>query len=415
MNQTISANDWLPIAATAQPDDQATLAERVRAAYAADEVLYPIGGATALSYGLPAKRPGTALHLGGLQRVVDYPARDMTITVESGITIARLAEILAGERQQLPIDVPQAEQATLGGLIATNHSGPHRFGYGTMRDYVIGIHAIDGRGAAYKGGGRVVKNVAGYDFCKLLTGSLGTLGVISQVTLKVRPMPESRALLVCPLTNWHHGERLLAGLAQSRTTAVAVEVVSGVHWQGLTRGAVGAFMVALEGTEPEVRWMLDQLTQELSIDAATRGVDLCRITGTQLDAAWSLLTDFPAVAATNYPLVLRARLLSSRLVEWLQLLNEQYPDVVLQAHAGDGIVTLGLAEYPAAGLAALLSGPLGVAARSAGGDLTVLASSKPAELTADAVWGRLGEPESLMTKIKQQFDPKNLLNPGRMI
>ena len=80
--------------------------------------------------------------------------------------------------------------ATLGGVVACSASGPRRFGFGTMRDYVIGIHAVDGRGMAFKGGGRVVKNVAGYDFCKLLTGSLGTLGVITQVTLKIRPLPD---------------------------------------------------------------------------------------------------------------------------------------------------------------------------------------------------------------------------------
>src|SRR5690606_32325083 len=119
-----------------------------------------------------------------LNRVIDYPARDMTITVEAGITWEQLEAELAKEGQWLPVDVARAEAATVGGAIACNTSGPRRFGYGTLRDYVIGIHAVDGQGMQFKGGGRVVKNVAGYDFCKLLTGSFGTLAVITQVTLK---------------------------------------------------------------------------------------------------------------------------------------------------------------------------------------------------------------------------------------
>ena len=120
--------------------------------------------------------PGRTLDLTGLNRIVDYTPRDMTIVVEAGVRMADLAATLAAEGQHLPIDVPRAGEATIGGVVATNWSGPRRYGHGTIRDYVIGIHAVDGRGTPFKGGGRVVKNVAGYDFCKLLTGSLGTLG-----------------------------------------------------------------------------------------------------------------------------------------------------------------------------------------------------------------------------------------------
>ena len=148
----------------------------------------------------PPTRDGLQLDLTGSRTIVDYTPRDMTILVEAGVRMADLAATLAAEGQQLPIDVPRAAEATLGGVVATNWTGPRRLGYGTIRDYVIGIHAVDGRGVAFKGGGRVVKNVAGYDFCKLLTGSLGTLGVITQLALKVKPLPEQSATVVaaCP-------------------------------------------------------------------------------------------------------------------------------------------------------------------------------------------------------------------------
>ncbi|MCA9156305.1 MAG: FAD-binding oxidoreductase, partial [Planctomycetales bacterium] len=185
MNATL---DNLPLERTEQPTSPEALAEVVREAHETETPVYPIGGGCSLNFGLPAKKPGIGLSLTALHRVIDYPARDMTITVEAGATMAQLRDTLLAERQKLPIDVPLTDRATIGGVVATNWNGPRRYGYGAVRDFVIGIGAVDGRGRAFKGGGRVVKNVAGYDFCKLLTGSLGTLAVITQVTLKVRPL-----------------------------------------------------------------------------------------------------------------------------------------------------------------------------------------------------------------------------------
>src|SRR5688572_5315479 len=112
-----------------------------------------------LHLGLPPMKPGTAVDLRGLDRVIDYPARDMTITVQAGITVRRVADILSAEGQQLPVDVPLPDRATVGGAVATNASGPRRFGPGTLRDYVIGITVVNDEGREVKGGGRVVKNV----------------------------------------------------------------------------------------------------------------------------------------------------------------------------------------------------------------------------------------------------------------
>src|SRR5262249_36487295 len=146
--------------------------------------VYPVAGRTLLGLGLVPNRPGLAVDLRSLNQVIDYPARDMTVTVQAGITIARLQNMLRGENQRLPVDVPQPDLATLGGALAVNVSGPRRYGFGTLRDYVIGLSAVNDDGQEIKAGGRVVKNVAGYDLCKLFVGSLGTLGIITQVTLK---------------------------------------------------------------------------------------------------------------------------------------------------------------------------------------------------------------------------------------
>src|SRR5260370_16134516 len=186
------------------PASVAELAEQVRAAAAGGKAIYPLGGRTMLGMGGSPTKSGLAIDVRDLNQVIDYPARDMTITVQAGITMAGLQAILAPENQRLPIDVPCAEQATLGGILATNASGPRRFGYGTLRDYVLGISAVNDEGQEIKAGGRVVKNVAGYDLCKLFIGSVGTLRVITQVTLKLRPLAEENALIALAC----HEERL---------------------------------------------------------------------------------------------------------------------------------------------------------------------------------------------------------------
>lgn len=133
------------------PATQAETVDAVRSAYEASRAIYPLGGGTALDYGVAPTQTGGTLDLTSLNRIVDYTPRDMTILVEAGMRMSDLASTLAAEGQQLPIDVPRALEATLGGVIATNWSGPRRFGHGTIRDYIIGIHAVDGRGTAFKG------------------------------------------------------------------------------------------------------------------------------------------------------------------------------------------------------------------------------------------------------------------------
>ena len=163
--------------------------------------IYPQGGRTALDYGGVPRRPGVAIDTTGINRLIDYPFADMTITVEAGMTLSALRAILAEQGQRVLVDAPDPDQATLGGIYATNASGPRRYAAGRPRDQIIGVSFVTSEGVVVKGGGRVVKNVAGYDFPKLLTGSMGTLGIITQLTLKVRPIPEASAIAWVPFWN----------------------------------------------------------------------------------------------------------------------------------------------------------------------------------------------------------------------
>src|SRR3954454_12535858 len=216
--------------------------------------VYPVGGGTMLDYGLPPARPGVAVDLRSLDKVVDFPARDMTITVEAGITIAKLNEITRAEGLHLPIDVPNPESATVGGAIACNVSGPRRYGYGTFRDYVLGITTVNDRGELVSAGGRVVKNVAGYDLMKLHTGALGTLGVITQVTLKLRPVPEAIASCIFRCDPDQLGKALdLITQSATRPVTFGFRRVRQVRW---------VIAAIFEGNTEAVQWQYERLRSE---------------------------------------------------------------------------------------------------------------------------------------------------------
>ncbi len=417
MTAVANQTDQLPIKQTLAPADQAAVADAIRAAYESDTAIYPIGGGTSLGFGLPAKKPGQGLSLAGLKKVVDYPARDMTVTVEAGITMGELNKLLATERQMLPLDVPQTESATIGGVIATNYSGPRRFGLGTVRDYVIGIHAIDGRGLPFKGGGRVVKNVAGYDFCKLLTGSLGTLGVITQVTLKLKPLPEQSAFMACVAADLDQAERVLAAFVSSQTTPVAVELLCGPAWNSEpTLQALSAeplpqryYLVAgLEGTAAEVAWMTSQLHREWR----ELGIAAPITIGNAADL-WSKLVEFPATGQS--PLVLKASVAPSGVTAVVAAIQRVDPACSIQSHAGNGIVIARFSKFPDGGLSRALVGNLQNVAAAHHGHIVIYSNPSSAEMTHQSVWGATDAPVSLMAAVKQQFDPRNILNPGRFV
>jgi glycolate oxidase FAD binding subunit len=409
----------LPITSTFTPDDAAALAGVVRGAFAAKTPLYPIGGGTALDYGLPAKAQGIGLSTASLTRVVDYPARDMTITVEAGITMTALAEILAAEGQQLPIDVPFPDRATLGGVIATNWSGPRRYGHGTIRDYVIGISAVDGRGVAFKAGGRVVKNVAGYDFCKLLTGSLGTLAVITQVTLKVKPIPVASTWVVCDARE-SSNFCLFLMMAGAGASPAAIEWVGGSRWLshplpgGNVREQGASLAMLLEGSQAEVDWQLERLaaarTERPGVfrDVETRQVD----DGAAVKEMLDVLTAFPAERTA--PLTVRFNLPPGdvNIIEFH--LERAGGRCSYQSHRGNGILNVHFEEVAAADVSRLILKDLQPLAAKYGGNVIVL-SCPGQELTRQLTWGVGRSDRQVMAAVKRQFDPANILNPDRFV
>lgn len=409
-----SIDDFGPLPVE-QPRSVAEVGELVRRAAAAKQAIYPLGGRTLLGMGLPPTRPGFAVDLRGIARVLDYPARDMTITVESGMTLAQLQTLLAAENQRLPIDVPRAEEATLGGVLAANVSGPRRLGFGTLRDYVIGITTVNDEGQETKAGGRVVKNVAGYDLCKLHLGALGTLGIISQVTLKLRPLPEGKALVTfgCETAALAHSLDLLH---QTRTRPVCLDLLNRAAVEEIVRAtglnlpkAPWVLVVGFEDNADAVGWQVRQLLQEI---AATELEGLEARAGDASEPLWHALIEFPTHSPAK--LAFKANLLPQAVAAFCQQTAAMSEGVALHAHAGSGIVR----GYLDGGLtleraAAMLKERTDAAVRAEG---NLVLPRCPVEWKRElAVWGRERGDAWLTRQVKNKLDPQNLFNPGRFV
>ncbi len=371
--------------------------------------VYPQGGGTSLDFGGSPRSPGVAIDTRALDRVIDYPAADMTITVEAGVTMATLRSVLSGHGQRLLVDAPDPDRATVGAVFATGTTGPRRFGAGRPRDQVIGVSFVTADGALVKGGGRVVKNVAGYDFPRLLTGSMGTLGVIAQLTLKVRPRPEASAVVWVPFPKPDGLAPALDLLNTSATRPMALELLNSEAARriGAPLGLPGdawVLAVGYEDNAPSVAWQIDRLRNELD----RTDVDVRE--GADADPLWAALTDFPA--AELGPVCIVANLRPSSVVGFARDLNPERWAV--QAHAGNGIVRGHLLGDPDPDFLANEITLLRAEAVHDGGNLTL--SRCPGEWKSRLkVWGEPRPDWAVAERIKAAFDPRGVMNPGRFV
>lgn len=201
------------------------------------------------------------LDLQQMSAVVDYPARDMTITVQAGMPIGRLRQVLAEEQQQLPIDCHDPD-ITIGAIVASNTAGSRQYGYGTLRDYLIGLEAVDGQGRIFHAGGRVVKNVAGYDLCRLMIGSRGSLGVLTQLTFKVKPVPEIQQGLRISFADAAAFDDALERLNVSNATPMVIDFSCQPDSRTL--------WLAVEGSLKTCAWQIRQLQSDCGAAPSTR-------------------------------------------------------------------------------------------------------------------------------------------------
>ncbi len=395
--------------ASFRPQHPDELCQIVREQVALGHAIYPQGGKTALDYGGIPRRPGVAIETSALDQVIDYPHADMTITVQAGMTLSALRKILAGEGQRLLIDAPCPELATLGGIYATNTTGSRRFGAGRPRDQIIGVSFVTSEGVVVKGGGRVVKNVAGYDFPKLLTGSMGTLGIITQITVKVRPIPEASAFAWVPFAKAAGISEAIEQLNTSGTRPIAIDTLNGeagslVGQACALPAADWILVVGYEDNAHSVRWQIDRLKDELA------GSDVVVIEGEQTATIWESLTEFQARELG--PISFVANLRPSQITSFVDQVDPKRWSI--QAHAGNGVVRAhALGEWTMETAAAQI-GIHRQAARQGGGDLIL--SRCPTEWKEQLrVWGSGRQDWPIAERVKAALDPYSAMNPGRFV
>ncbi|HEY8518171.1 MAG TPA: FAD-binding oxidoreductase [Candidatus Binatia bacterium] len=373
--------------------------DAVRNAANAGEALLASGRGRHLAIGGVPERLDVLLQLDLLNRIREHAAADMTVTVEAGCTLATLAATLAEAGQWLPLDPPAPEETTVGGLIAANLSGPLRASQGTVRDLLLGLRWIAPDGALVAGGGRVVKNVAGYDLPKAHVGALGTLGVIVEATFKLRPRPEREGavLLAC------------ADAASAVNAALAVRDAVEPGWLEIASGTVAGvdapFAVACGflGVAAEVE------DARARARAAADGAKAEVAGALDDEPARELRARLGGFALAPAAAVLRASTLPNRLAD---VLDAQAPCV---AHAANGVARL-VAQNRENAIE--LVRRLRVPIERAGGALVVERATpdvKHALRELGGVWGDPGDGCELMRRLKAAFDPGRALAPGRFV
>ncbi|HEV8144132.1 MAG TPA: FAD-binding oxidoreductase, partial [Methylomirabilota bacterium] len=366
------------------------------------------GGGTAATAGMPAARSGLVLGLRRLDRILEHEPGDLTVTVEAGRTFADLQAALGERGQWLSLDPPDAERATIGGVLAVNASGPRRHLYGTMRDLVIGVTVITADGALVRGGGKVVKNVAGYDLPKLFVGSCGTLGVIVEVTVKLRPRPDDERLVAIAFDRLKDAGAAVRAVMASDLIPNAVELLDAEALRALgIAGASAAIVVGFDGVAEQVAWQVDELGRVVS-------ADLPRAVPSEV---WPRLSGAAAAAFVTPAAVMRLCVLPTQVADVMEQGGEvaraQGLSSSWSAHAGVGVVTgaLGLGEIDA--VAEVLREWRGIARGCAG--YAVLDWAPLAVKDAVGVWDDSGAAGRIMQRIKTELDPRNILNPGRFV
>ena len=380
--------------------------------------VYPSGGRTLTQLGNAPTRPGIALDLSGMNRIVDFQPADLTVIVEAGVTIAQLDSALAQDGKHVPISAPLAERATVGGTLATGISGPVRSAYGLPRDWLIGINVVGADGSQTKAGGKVVKNVTGYDLNRLYTGSLGTLAVITEATFKLAPAPTEWAVILASFDGADTAASAAQDLQAQYYAPLGLHVLAGSAARRLAPSLGGdALGIAILGGRPTSMRRRVEDTVGLWTSVGDK-VHVAR--GDEADDLIRTLTDLPADSAAPPTICVRINAQPSSLRQVLDfrdtpLGNLEPPSVVADVGFGGGRLLWWdeLADTEpvqvANGLKAIQS-----AAASLGGGAIVERCPDTVKAMID-VWGDQPSGMEIMRRLKQQFDPQNILNPGRFV
>jgi glycolate oxidase FAD binding subunit len=382
----------------ARPASLEQLAQVLVIAHEDGLAVTPRGSASSLGLGAPPERLDIVLDVTGLASVLEWNPDDLTVTVQAGVTLGALARQLAGRGQLIALDPPCGAPRTLGGLAATNASGPLRTRYGTMRDLLLGVRFVQANGVITWGGAKVVKSVSGYDVPKLMVGALGTIGVLGELTLRLHPRPEVEKSWLVSADSIERAHAFVEHVLDSTVETSRLEILNAVAARraGGTRTAVA---VTLGSAEAAVRAQAEQVRVLATREGAT--VEAVP------DAWWTMYGE-----AYTGQVMLRVSAMTSRLTATVGEIERRLPGSSVAGCAAVG--TLYVAHPDARAIHGDIDALRAFVAADGG---HVVIERGPRDLRASVdPWGPV-EPAVLdaMRALKSEFDPARVLNPGRFV
>ena len=386
------------------PHTVAVLATVVKTAKQENWKIVPCGSGSKLDWGGLGKEIDLVVSTQKCDRIIEHAVDDLTVTVEAGVRLADLQAKLQQTNQFLPLDPAFPESATIGGILATADTGSLRQRYGGVRDLVLGISFVRGDGEIAKAGGRVVKNVAGYDLMKLFIGSYGTLGIISQVTFRTYPIPEASQTLVIRGAA-DSIKRAIKLLKNSSLTPTAADLITASVAKKLEIAENMALMVRFQTINESIQAqsaLLATILENLALEIVTYQGEAERV-------LWHQLVNLVRVPQSSAAIICKLGLLPTAGVEFLQKLAEIEIDAYSILHVGSGIGILQLTVSELAGIQKLRE-----FCQSNSGFLTVLTAPQDIKQNLD-LWGYSGNSLEMMATIRQKFDPQQIFNCDRFI
>ena len=409
-----------------RPGTQDETARVVRACAEAGAAMIPWGGGTAVGLGNSPARADVVVQLDRLDRIVEWDAANLCVTAEAGVRLAALQELVARSKATLPLDPPERHRVTLGGMVAANQSGPGRLLHGTVRDWLLGMRVVLPDGERVRCGGRVLKNVSGYDMNKIFIKSMGTLGIVTEVTFKLMPVPAQRAAVIGlfpdPAEAWGVVAKALGSFllpeALEFFNPEAMALLAPALGAPAVPGACG-LAVALAGSRETV----ERQARDFAALFGEGGGKAVTLPSGPAGTAWEAIRNLTGGARTRHPgrtfceitvPISHAGALAAAAARTGQNCGLQS---VVMAHAGSGVVWALFLPAPEPAPVDTLAGALEGLRREAAaeeGSLVVL-DAPPAVKRRLDVWGPPGGGLGMMRRLKAEFDPRGLLNPGRFV
>ncbi len=397
----------------AVPDTVENLAAIIQEAAQEKWRVINCGHGSKLDWGGLTDRINLVVSTQKCDRIIDHAVGDLTVTLEAGVRLVDLQATLQTTNQFLPIDPIYPQEATIGGIVATADTGSLRQGYGGIRDLILGISFVRADGKIAKGGGRVVKNVAGYDLMKLFTGSYGSLGIISQVTFRTYPLPEA-SLTVVIIGEAKSIAEAIKKIKNSSLTPMAADLVTASVitqcQQKLIANLKSGNNIGLLIRFQTISESITEQTSQLKAIAESWDLQVTSYQDEMEAQIWQKLSDLTRIPHNSDAITCKLGILPSSAVQLLQELEAMQPGQYFgRIHIGSG---LGELQFLASDIAVITK--MRSLCQEHRGFLTVLSAAKSVKKQID-IWGYSGNAASMMAKIKQQFDPHNILNPHRYL